>query len=189
MWWAFYWRTSLISWILTIPTAYGLRQVYENTSTSAALIGWAQPILPYASFYLPAIFVIRLVLHKNFRHFRIALSAQTGVPASQPLEPTFARAIRVWWIYSWRTVVYGIVAFVIVSYPMGLTLGLFAPGPVVMGLFATGLGIAVAAGVGLFVIYSNILDEDIGDFHVSLLPRLKEQEPVVVDATPRIAVL
>jgi hypothetical protein len=30
--------------------------------------------------------------------------------------------------------------------------------------------IAIDAGAGLFVIYSNILDEDFGDFRVCLLP-------------------
>jgi hypothetical protein len=33
------------------------------------------------------------------------------------------------------------------------------------------LGLVIAAAVGLFVIYSNLLDEDIGDFHVGLVPR------------------
>jgi hypothetical protein len=34
--------------------------------------------------------------------------------------------------------------------------------------------IAIDAGAGLFVIYSNILDEDFGDFRVCLLPLQKD---------------
>src|SRR5216683_4395269 len=188
VWWAFYWRASLISGFLTVAVGYGLRQLYENTATSAALISWAQRIVPYALFYFVAIFVVRAILHKSFRHFCIALSAQGLAPGAQILEPTFARTMRVWWTYSWRTSVYGIVAWVIISYPMGLSVGLFAPRPLVMALLATGLSIAIAAGVGLFVFYSNVLDEDIGDFHVSLLPRAREQESASSDVVARVAV-
>jgi hypothetical protein len=176
VWWAFYWRTSLLSGILTVAAAYGLRQLYENTNTSAFWIGWAQKIIPYALFYFVAVFVIRSLLHKRFRHFRMALSALGPPSLSQlALQPTFARALRVWWIYSWRSAVYSLVAWVVISYPMGLTVGLFAPSPPVMALLAFLLGIAIAAGVGLFVVYTNVLDEDIDDFHVSLLPQEKVQ--------------
>lgn len=53
---------------------------------------------------------------------------------------------------------------------MGLSLGLFAPSPIVTAVFATALGFVISAGVGLYVIYSSILDEDIADFHVCLWP-------------------
>jgi hypothetical protein len=43
------------------------------------------------------------------------------------------------------------------------------------------VGIALGGAVGLFVIYSNILDEDFGDFRVCLLPR---SEAKVAPATP-----
>jgi hypothetical protein len=171
VWWAFYWRASLISGVLAFGAAYGLRMLYENTAVRALWIGWAMKLAPYALFYGVAIFVIRSVLHKSFRHFRIALSPM-GTPGTQTvLEPTLNSAVRVWWVYSWRVVIFSFVALVIVSYPMGIVLGLFAPDPMVMGLFTTGLGFFVSAGVGLYVIYSNILDEDIADFHVCLLPR------------------
>jgi len=170
VWWAFYWRTSIISGVLSIAAGYGLRQLYENTALPAVWIAWAGRISPYAFFYFIAIFVIRGLLQKRFKQFRIALCDQAITDGSKLVEPTFPRALRVWWMYSWRAAIYGLVALVIVSYPMGLTLGLFAPSPAVMGLFGLVLGIVIAAGVGLFVIYSNILDEDIGDFHVTLLP-------------------
>ena len=171
VWWAFYWRTSLISGILAFGAAYGLRVLYENTTVRALWIGWATKLAPYALFYGVAIFVIRSILHKRFRHFRIGLSATAKPGSGSVLRPTLKSALRVWWVYSWRAVIFSLVAGVIVSYPMGIVLGLFAPGPIVMNLFTTGLGFFVSAGVGLYVIYSNILDEDIADFHVCLLPR------------------
>jgi hypothetical protein len=84
-------------------------------------------------------------------------------------------------------VVYSLVAYVVVSYPMGLTLGLFNPGPAVMALFATGLAFVIGAGVGLFVLYSNVLDEDIADFRVRLL--LREVGAIApADVVPEAAV-
>jgi hypothetical protein len=171
VWWAFYWRTSLISGVFAFGAAYGLRMLYENTAVRALWIGWAMKLAPYALFYGVAIFVIRSILHKKFRHFRIGLSPSATPGSRSVLEPTLNSALRVWWVYSWRAVLFSFVAVVLVSYPMGIILGLFAPGPMVMGLFSTALGFFVSAGVGLYVIYSNILDEDIANFHVCLLPR------------------
>lgn len=42
-------------------------------------------------------------------------------------------------------------------------------------------GLVIGAAVGLFVIYSNILDEQFGDFRVALLPR--EPQPQTLTAT------
>ncbi len=38
-------------------------------------------------------------------------------------------------------------------------------------IFSLGMQVAIDAIVGMFVIYSSILDEDIADFRVALLPR------------------
>jgi hypothetical protein len=177
VWWAFYWRTSLISGVLAFGATYGLKLLYENTSLPAFWIGWAMKLAPYVLFYSVAIFVMRSILHKKFRHFRIGLSPKAAPESRQVLQPTIKSALRVWWVYSWRAVIYSLVAGVVVSYPMNLSLGLFAPGPVVMALFSTGLGFVIGAGVGLYVIYSNILDEDFADFHVCLWPREVETTP------------
>jgi hypothetical protein len=171
VWWAFYWRASLVSSVLSIAAAYGLKQLYENTALPALWIGWAMKLAPYALFYGVAIFVMRFILHKKFRHFQIVLSSAITPASDEILKPTMNRALRVWWMYSWRALIYSLVALVVVSYPMGLTLGLFAPSRRVMTLFGLVLGFVVSAAVGLYVIYSNILDEDIADFHVCLRPR------------------
>jgi hypothetical protein len=187
VWWAFYWRTSVISGVLSFAAAYGVHQLYENTTTSAILIQWTQRLIPYVFSYAVAFFVMRSILHKDFRHFRVALSSQSQAPGAQSLEPTFRRTLRVWWAYSWRTAIFGIVALVIVSFPMGLMLGLFAPPPVILSLFSTILGLVVGGGVGLFVLYSNVLDEELGDFRVVLLHRARTPEPSAVGAVPGTA--
>jgi hypothetical protein len=58
-----------------------------------------------------------------------------------------------------------------VIYPTGIFVGLFRPSPAFSYVFFGLLGFVVGGSVALFVIYSNILEEDIGDFRVSLLPR------------------
>jgi hypothetical protein len=49
------------------------------------------------------------------------------------------------------------------------------------------LGFVTGGALSLFVIYSNILDEDIGDFRVVLLPRqstVPAHNPLATDAAP-----
>jgi hypothetical protein len=100
VWWAFSWRTSLISGVLAVAAAYGLKQLYENTALSAFWIGWAMRLAPYVLFYGTAIFVIRPILHKKFRHFWIGLAPKAALGSSPVLEPTLHRTLRVWWVYS-----------------------------------------------------------------------------------------
>ena len=56
-------------------------------------------------------------------------------------------------------------------YPAGMFVALFRPTPTFSYVFFGLLGFVVSGALALFVIYSNILEEDIGDFRVSLLPR------------------
>ena len=43
--------------------------------------------------------------------------------------------------------------------------------PALGQIFSQLMGLVIAGTVRLFVIYSNLLDEDIADFHVGLVPR------------------
>lgn len=181
VWWALYWRTFAIAVVFIAITTYRLREIYEDTLVSAKVIFWASKLNPYVFFYLVAFFVMRFVLHKRFRHFRIAVWPIGGQPVYDSTKPTLSLTLRVWWAYSWRTVIYSLVGTVVVGFPIGLTLGLFAPPPAVLFLFRLVLSIVVEAGVGLYVIYSKILDEDFAEFHVGLLPI---ESPVPMDAQP-----
>lgn len=169
IWWAFYWPTTLVSSVLGFALGYALRLIYENTAVRAKLILAVSRAGGYLLYYLVAIFVMHYILAKRFRHFRIGLLMHSDV-GSQALRRTFKRTLRVWWTYTWRTALYGFVAWIVVALPMGSFVGIFNPGPTVTAIFAGLLGFLLGGGVGLYVIYSSILDEDIGDFHVSLLP-------------------
>ena len=171
IWWAFYWRTTLIATILTFALNAGLRRLYENINVPGSVIG---PVMTYDIYffnYAVALFVMYYILRKNFRHFRVGLLSNHGGEGAQPLKPTLRRVLRVWWRYSWRTLLYLAIAWIVVVYPMAWFLGIFNPGPVFVAVFSVVLGLFVSAAVGLFAIYSNILDEDIADFRVCLLPR------------------
>jgi hypothetical protein len=123
---------------------YLLREIYQDTLVSAKVIVWASKLNPYVFFYLVAIFVMRFVLHKRFRHFQIAVWPKGEHPASDPTKPTFSLTFRVWWAYSWRTAIYSLVGAVVVGFPMGIVLGLFAPPPAVIFLFQLVLGVVLA---------------------------------------------
>jgi hypothetical protein len=62
----------------------------------------------------------------------------------------------------------------VATIPLSVLLGIFTRIPTAQAIVRTLVMIAVDAGAGLFVIYSNILDEDFGDFRVCLLPLPKD---------------
>jgi hypothetical protein len=124
--------------------------------------------------YIVALFVMDYVFQKKFRHFRVGLLSNRGGEGAQPLEVTLGRTLRVWWTYSWRSLVYRLIIMFVTTIPMGVLVGLFTRMPIAHALVQFLATIAIDGAAGLFVIYSNILDEDFGDFRVCLLPRQKE---------------
>jgi hypothetical protein len=171
IWWAFYWPTTLVTAVLTYALQYGVRQVYENSAFPAKILARVLQIGPYVLTYTVAIFVMHYILGKTFRHFRLGLLSSGNTSSAQTLPRSFVRTLRVWWTYVWRTLVYSMLGLAFVIYPAGWFVGMFQPGPAFSLVFFTVLGFLVNGAFSLFVIYSNILDEDIGDFRVSLLPR------------------
>jgi hypothetical protein len=171
IWWAFFWPATLIVAFLTFILNFWLRWLYENTNVPGSLIGPTMKFSPYVLTYIVALFVMYYVLHKNFRQFRIGLLSHRGGEGSGLLKPTLRRTVRVWWTYSWRTLVYGLIAVFVTAIPRGVFVGLFGWNHRLEVLVAALVSIALGGAVGLFVIYSNILDEDFGDFRVCLLPR------------------
>ncbi|MGH9747898.1 MAG: hypothetical protein ACRD59_17525 [Candidatus Acidiferrales bacterium] len=157
---------------------FGLRVIYEHSNVSGDLIGPVMQFVPYVITYIVALFIMEYILRKNFRHFRIGLLTSMGADA-QELPATFGRTVRVWWTYSWRTVLYRLVIMFAATIPLNMFLGVFTRLPVVLAVAQLLVAIAVDAAAGLFVIYSNILDEDFGDFRVCLLPLQKSTAPSV----------
>jgi hypothetical protein len=187
IWWAYYWPTTLITVVGGYLLGVLVRLLYEN------FIVLAKPLIPvtryggYVINYATAFFVMHYILGKTFRHFRLALLSSGSAFPIQILKPSFARTLRVWWIFTWRTVLYTVISFALVIYPMGWFVGIFRPGALLASLFFLLLGFVVSGALSLFVIYSNILDEDIGDFRVALLPRqsvVLAQNPLAADPAP-----
>jgi hypothetical protein len=171
IWWAFFWPTTLISIVVTVVVNYWARYFYENSNVPGSFL---RPIFQYDAYifsYATAFFVMNYILRKNFRQFRIGLLPERGQTGSEPLQPTLRRTIPVWWTYSWRTFVYGLIAVFVTAIPRAFLLGLFSRNRVLESLMGGLFGVALGGAIGLFVIYSNILDEDFGDFRVCLLPR------------------
>ena len=184
IWWAFYWPTTLIATVLTLLLGRFLRQIYENSLISAKLILYSAQAGGFVLTYAVAFFVMHYILGKKFRHFRLGLTSAAHGRSAEAIPRSYIRTLRVWWIYVWRTLVYYALAYAFVIIPAGIFEGLFRPGPVFTTIFGAFLGFVVSGALGLFVIYSNILDEDIGDFHVSLLPlraNVPDQAPAAGD--------
>jgi hypothetical protein len=182
IWWAFYWRNTLISVVLAFMLGMAIQPLLNAGTVSYRPLSL---ILQYGSYivsYAVALFVMHYILRKNFRRFRIGLVSNRDAKLASPLKPTFKRTLRVWWTYTWRTIVYLAILSVAANVPVGFVMGAVAViYPPLANVFAEFVRFVMAGAVGLFVIYSNILDEDFADFRVSLLPR----QPVgVVSASP-----
>ena len=171
IWWAYYWPTTLVVAVLSFCVAYWLRLLYQNLVVSATVFIWAARLQGYLLTYLVGIFAIHYVLRRRFRRFRMALVSTSVAEGTETLAVTAKRGLRVWWTFTWRTAIYAVMAYVVVIMPLGWFVGIFAPGPVFMTVFFLFVGIVINGAISLFVIYSNILDEDFVDFRVVLLPR------------------
>ncbi|MGB6430989.1 MAG: hypothetical protein WBF06_10405 [Candidatus Acidiferrales bacterium] len=172
IWWAFYWRNTVISAILVAALILAAKPLLASGAITRAgfnsLILFGQWIITYAV----AIPVFHFILRKRFRDFRIALVVPGGAPSAQVLAPTLPRTLRIWWTYSWRTVIYRLILGFVASLPLGLLIGTLAGiFPRLAPTFSFLAGSIIEGAVGLFVIYSNILDEDFSDFRVNLMPR------------------
>ncbi|MFZ0521064.1 MAG: hypothetical protein WAL95_08580 [Candidatus Acidiferrales bacterium] len=187
IWWAFYWPTTLAGGFLAVVLNFWLRRLYQNLVLPANVVGPVLKVSPYVISYTVAFFVMHYILRKNFRHFRLGLLSNGGREGAEHLPPTLARTLRVWWTYSWRTLFYGAVAWVVVIMPLSWFLGLFKPSPVFATLFFGAVGLIIAGAVGLFAIYSNILDEDFGGFRVCVLPLQPEAVPQPTPAATPIS--
>jgi hypothetical protein len=188
IWWAFWWPTTLVTAILSIGIDILLRTVYEDTNVPGSLVG---PVIKYNAYvctYVVAFLMMACILRKNFRHFRIGLLSNHGGEGAEPLPPTLRRTARVWWTYSWRSLLYRIIALFVVSFPMGWIMGflisIFRQVPAIPVLVNLLSATAIDGAVGLFVIYSNILDEDISDFRVALLPRAVSSDVISAPVAP-----
>jgi len=183
IWWAFYWRTVLSSMAVAAGVDYLMLRRFSHGPATVFISTYGA----YLLYYLAAFFMIAYILRKNFRRFRIVLLSNRGGEGATPLPRTLQRTARVWWAFSWRAVIYRIIAAVAVMFPLGWTMGFISallPGPVASALINLVVQMVLDAVVGMFVIYSNILDEAISDFQVTLSPRTASTSSLAAAAVP-----
>ncbi|HXW18499.1 MAG TPA: hypothetical protein VEJ39_09355 [Candidatus Acidoferrales bacterium] len=175
IWWAFYWPVFLASSAFAIAFNVVVRRFLEDPRVP---MGAVFPFFKYqqlfiALFYMAISFpAFAYILRKRFRHFRIGLLSNYGQGAER-LSPTFLRTASVWWAYSWRVVVYRLLAMVIIMFPLGWILGFaaaFLPHSASILFSKLFVPIVIDALVGMYVIYASILDENISNFRVGLVP-------------------
>ena len=182
IWWAFYWRTVLSAFVFAFAFTF-----IVGSLAGAGVVAPVSKYGGYIFYYLTAFVVMSFILRKNFRHFRIGLLSNHGGEGAQLLAPNLRRTARVWWTFTWRAVVYRIVATIVATIPltwfMGMLQAIF-PDQVAGVIHSVIVQLGLDAAVGMFVIYSSILDEDISDFRVALLPRAESTSPVSTAAAP-----
>jgi len=172
IWWAYYWPTFLISSFIIVVLTVLLRKAWENVMVSGLIVLWANRILPYVVIFAVSVLGIRRILGKKFRSFCIALLPRDAALGMEPLSRSFQRTLQVWWAFIWRVIVYSVIFRLAGSIALGLTIGIFTAMGGVMGVVVPFVSqVLIDGAVGLFVIYSGILDEEFGDFRVTLVPR------------------
>jgi hypothetical protein len=170
IWWAFYWRNTLVALVLALQMGAAVQWLGNKGMVSDWMRPWVLQFGNYALNYIPAIFVMYYIVRKRFRSFRIRLTS-IGGDSVQVLQPTPKRIFRIWWTFTWRTAVYTVALTVAMTVPMGFVMGAAtAISPAIGKAFDILQSLVVAGAIGLFVIYSNILDEEIADFCVGLVP-------------------
>jgi hypothetical protein len=172
IWWAYYWPTSLISFFITAVLAALLRWAWEYLILRDQIVLWTNRILPYAIIFFVSMFGIRRILGKKFQSFSIALLPRNASLGAAALPRTSQRTVRLWWEFIWRSIVYSVIFRFAGSIALGLTLGVLASlGGLAGKVVPLILQVLIDAAVGSFVIYSGLLDEEFGDFRVTLVPR------------------
>lgn len=170
IWWAFFWRDTLISVVLSAIAGIEIQIVYMRGFVSAETHNLIIKYVGYVITYIVAIIVMHSVVRKRFQHFRISLTSIQSDDRTVVLPPTFPRTFRIWWTYTWRTVVYSVVLLLVANVPISFISGAVAVVyPPLANIFAQLVQFAIGAAVGLYVIYANILDEEIGGFRVGLV--------------------
>lgn len=184
VWWAYFWPTTVIAGLLQFCCGFWLRLMYVRADIDAHALRMASLIVPYATTAGVGLLIFRYLLGKRFRHFRLALLPAGSVSATTPLRPIWRRTIRVWWTFAWRAVVYTVIFSFLISVSLGWLIALLSEiNPSTAGLVPLIVNLAIGAAVGLFIIYSNVLDEEFGDFRVALLPReASAATPIATDA-------
>lgn len=186
IWWAYYWPTTIVASLLTFCVAFWLRLLYERGEISASALRDGALVLPYVATALVGVLVFRYLLGKRFRGFRLALLARKADTQAAPLRPIWRRTLRVWWTFTWRSTIYAIVLSFLVNISLGIFLGMLRETNRALGATVPLVeGLIIAAAIGLFVFYSNILDEEFGDFRVVLLPREPQQQASTAAGAPR----
>jgi hypothetical protein len=184
IWWALFWRTTLVATILQYGLSELLGVLYENNVIGASTVAPATRYGNIALNYGVALFAMYYVLHKSFRGFRIALCENWSTPEARILEPTMGRSTRIWWTYTWRSLVYTLILYVAGTIPLSAVVGLFSFNQVAGAIFTLLVMLGVSAVASLFAIYSNILDEDFSNFHVSVVPRTVSVPGAEIVAAP-----
>ena len=169
IWWAFYWRNTLASIVLIVLLAMVVKDLDAADLLSDQAARVLRQMVPYVATFASAVFVLHWVVRKRFRKFRIGLISLRDTGAE--LAATRARTFRIWLAFMWRAVLYQLIIAFAGSIPLSFVVAVGASISPRMGLVARQLVQTAAAGAAsMFVIYSNILDEDIGDSRVTLLP-------------------
>jgi hypothetical protein len=181
VWWAYYWPTSVLTFLLDIVLLAALR-IGANTVLPGLPVIMVRVGLFCVAFPI-GFLVFYYVLGKRFRHFQVVLVPRAAASPSDRLPRSLSRTFRVWWAFTWRTVVYSVVVWLIVMFPLSWViaiLGLLGPdGGAIARLV---LQTAIAGAIGMYIIYSKILEEEFGDFQVRLVPR----EPVSATVPPPV---
>lgn len=119
VWWLTFWRGIIGGAIIDFGVGFIIGGIGWLAGMSDEAVNFAYAILGWPVGFVWLAVVWQMALRKHYRDFRLALIPYDPHRfKAQELEPTWRRAISVWWLVLWRALVGGVVIF-------GLTMCIF----------------------------------------------------------------
>lgn len=171
VWWAYYWPTWLIAAAIQFGAGVGLFAMARAGDLTPDEQTWILRVMPFVATAAVGLFVFQYLLTARFGNFRIAIFPATYGENQLSLPPTFAHGTRIWMAFTWRAILFSVIAGFFVTFPLNAIVAIVTFGTMPPLVAAVLVGALLNGGVGLFVMYSSILDEEFGTFSVRLVPR------------------
>lgn len=178
--WAFAWRGAVFSFLAGLAVGFVIGVVGAVVGVPSGTVSAVSGPMGGVAGLLVGIYVMKIILGKQFRHFRICLLSPSQQPAADAspseLSPTLGLAARFWWGWAWRMVLWSlaiIVLWLLVAY------GLDAVGfpqriGYYLGLVVGSLLVTLAPFLVSLFVMKGLLQKDFKTFSVRLVPRVSE---------------
>ena len=178
VWWLLYWRGVIGGVIIAVVIGFGIGLIGSLAGVNEEAVKFTSTVVGTPLGFVWVIVVMQMALRKRYRDFRLALIPRDPHNfKAQELEPTLSRAIRVWWLVSWRFLVGYVAIEAIVVWPISLVFQVIQMQNWAIQ-FALSFAISlVISFVWLIVVLQMALQKQYRHFKIAVVPAHPLQVP------------